>query len=144
MAHTPLHPHWTERWIGHPAADCAALAAHVLEVEFGRTIALPAAPGGIRANDAAIRDALGGEIARPLRPRESPREGDGVLMRAAHRRACLGHHIGLYAALPSGGATTPACLHWRPGLGTVLHPLRVLPARGLKLVGLYRWEEDRG
>ncbi|WP_419740846.1 hypothetical protein [Ruegeria sp.] len=146
-----METHWTERWIGHRAEDCAALVSHVLRVEFGSDIALPAAPGGIRANDAAIRDALmceagrktgcttgratEGGIARRLGARERACDGDGVLMRARGRRAGLGHHIGLYADM-----TEPACLHWQPGLGTVLHRLRILPARGLVVVGLYRWE----
>ncbi|WP_170563011.1 hypothetical protein [Ruegeria atlantica] len=132
-----MNAHWTQRWIGQDAADCAALVAHVLAQEFGRAVILPAAPGGIRANDRAIRDALTGCLARPLGKSETPVDGDGVLMRARGRRSGVGHHIGLYAALPD-----PACLHWRAGLGTVLHPLRMLPPRGLEVVGLYRWKEE--
>jgi len=127
--------HWTDRWIGHPATDCADLAAHVLAAEFGLQITLPAAPGSIRTNDAAISNAIAGTIARPLAKGEVPRDGDGVLMRAAGRRSGIGHHIGLYADI-----TGPAVLHWRAGIGTVLNRLRDLRPRGLECAGLYRWE----
>ncbi len=135
----PAPPHWTARWVGEPAPDCAALVTAVLRAEFGCELALPAAPGGIRANDAAIGAALEACLARPLAEGETPRDGDGVLMRAPGRRTGIGHHIGIYAALPD-----PAVLHWRPGIGTVLHHLRDLPARGLELAGLYRWETVHG
>ncbi len=46
-----------------------------------------------------------------------------------------GHHIGLWCA-PAG---EPSVLHCQAGLGTVLHPLRGLEARGLEPAGIYRW-----
>jgi len=140
---------WAEAWVGREAPDCAALARMVLAEEFGRDVPLPSAPAparpqtpgragvaALRRNDAAIRAALAGDgdIARPLGRGEAPCDGDGVLMRAAYRRYGIGHHIGIYVA-----GTDPACLHWRRGLGGALHRLRDLPARGLEVMGVYRW-----
>ena len=126
---------WAERWIGHPAPDCAALVREVLAAEFGIDVALPSAPQGIRACDGAVDRGLNAGLACPLTPDEAARDGDGVLMRAAGRINTVGHHMGLYVAGPD-----PACLHWRAGLGGVLHRLRDLRSRGLEVVGLYRWE----
>ena len=127
-------PHWTERWIGWRfeagARECSDLVTEVLATEFGRRLELPR-PSTVRDRDRLVAAHLG-ELARPLdRP---PAEGDGVLMRAAGRRA-VGHHIGLWAA-PAG---EPSVLHAIAGLGGVLHPLAELHATGLEVAGLYAW-----
>lgn len=127
---------WVEKWLGYPAADCAALAREVLASEFGIHVDLPAAPGGVRANDAAVRRGLTYKIARPLEGAETARDGDGVLMKSAGRRCAIGHHIGLWVDLDG----QPACLHWRPALGGVLNLIRDLPAREMQVTGLYRWK----
>ncbi len=131
-------PHWSGRYIGRAhvegAHDCADFVADVLREEFGRVWAPPPRAHAVRGRDAQIA-ALAADHARPLGAGETPEEGDGVLMRMAGRRRLAGHHIGLWCA-PAG---EPSVLHCQAGLGTVLHPLRGLEARGLEPAGIYRW-----
>ena len=130
--------HWTDAYVGRRYVegrhDCVDLVATVLRKHFARVWRPPPRAEGVRARDAQVA-ALAGEHARPLGPGETARDGDGVLMRAAGRRRGIGHHIGLYVALPAG----PSVLHCQRGLGTVLQPLAGLETRGLEVAGLYRW-----
>ncbi len=131
-------PHWSGRYIGRAhvegAHDCADFVADVLREVFGRVWTPPPRAHAVRGRDAQIA-ALAADHARPLGAGETPEEGDGVLMRMAGRRRLAGHHIGLWCA-PAGEASV---LHCQAGLGTVLHPLRGLEARGLEATGIYRW-----
>ena len=138
---TPARPdpvHWTDAYVGRRYVagrhDCVDLVVTVLREHFSRVWRPPPRAEGVRARDAQVA-ALAGEHARALGPGEIARDGDGVLMRAAGRQRGIGHHIGLYVALSTG----PATLHCQRHLGTVLQPLAGLPARGLEVVGLYRW-----
>ncbi len=56
-------------------------------------------------------------------------------MHAAGRRRRIGHHIGLWCRI----AGEPCVLHCAEGAGTIVHPIRELPLRGLALEGVYRW-----
>ncbi len=138
MAGLMAPAHWSETYIGRPhvagAHDCVDLVAAVRAETFARPWSPPPRAGSIRARDAQL-GALAGEHARPLRPGETPEEGDGVLMRIAGRKRGLGHHVGVWCA-PGG---VPHVLHCQAGIGTVLHPLAGLPARGLEATGVYRW-----
>ena len=130
--------HWAERYVGRAyvegAFDCADLIVLVLREQFGREIALPAHPAGMRDRDRLI-GALTGEYAVPI---IEPREGDAVLMRAAGRRRVTGHHIGLWCRIgaPQGA---PYVLHCLKGAGTCLHAMRALKSHGLEVTGVYRW-----
>ena len=137
------NPHWAEGYIGRPYIegrhDCADFVAAVLRERFGREIALPGRAGNVRARDAQIV-AMKGAYARRVAPEArgdlgAPREGDGVLMAAAGRGRCMGHHIGIWCA-PGG---VPHVLHCLKGVGSILHPLRDLGRRALVLEGVYRW-----
>ncbi len=154
--------HWAEAYVGRAYVegryDCADFVVEVLHERFGRRVALPAhaascsrapsgdscsrapsgdpcsrAPSGatVRGWDAQIA-ALKDEYAVPT---ISPREGDGVLMRAAARRRSVGHHIGVWCAV----AGEPHVLHCLRGVGSILHPIRELRLRALDLEGVYRW-----
>ena len=136
--------HWAEAYVGRAYVegryDCADFVVEVLRERFGRRVALPAhaatcsrAPSGATARgwDAQIA-ALKDEYAvRTI----APREGDGVLMRAAARRRSVGHHIGVWCAV----ADEPHVLHCLRGVGSILHPIRELRLRALDLEGVYRW-----
>ena len=140
--------HWAEAYVGRPYVegrhDCADFVVAVLRERFGREIALPAhepvdgaraslqaRATGVRQWDAQIA-ALKGQYAAPT---DAPREGDGVLMAAAARRRCIGHHIGIWCAV---GAESYV-LHCLKGTGSIFHPLRDLGRRALALEGIYRW-----
>ena len=127
--------HWAEAYIGRSYVegehDCADFVVAVLRERFGRRVALPAHAASVRGWDAQIA-ALKGEHAVPT---ISPREGDGVLMRAAARRRSVGHHIGLWCAV----AGEPHVLHCLRGVGSILHPIRELRLRAIELEGVYRW-----
>lgn len=135
--------HWAEAYVGRPYVegrhDCAHFVIAVLRERFGREIALPAhghdcgAPSGanVREWDALIAAHRGAFAA----PAETPREGDGVLMVAAARRRCIGHHIGIWCAV----GAEPYVLHCVRGAGSIFHPLRDLGRRALALEGIYRW-----
>ncbi len=133
-------PHWSERWIGRDwrpgVYECSDFVAEVLAAEFGVAVDLPraGAAAGVRARD-RLTARLAPSLARPLAPGEAPREGDGVLMRARGRRTIAGHHIGLWCA-PGG---EPSALHCAAGLGSCVHALAGLPARGLEADGIWRW-----
>ena len=58
-----------------------------------------------------------------------------MLMAAAGRGRCIGHHIGLWCAV----GAEPYVLHCLRGLGSILHPIRDLDRRALVLEGVYRW-----
>ena len=151
----PASPHWSERWIGRDwrpgVYECSDFVAEVLAAEFGLAVDLPrasaaggaAGAGSIRARD-RLTARLAPSLARPLGPGEAPREGDGVLMRARGRRgargAVAGHHIGLWCA-PGG---EPSALHCAAGLGSCVHALAGLPARGLEADGIWRWTPQGG
>lgn len=129
------NPHWAEAYIGRPYIegrhDCADFVAAVLRERFGRVIALPGRAGNVRARDAQIAVMKGAYARRTT----APSEGDGVLMAAAGRGRCMGHHIGIWCA-PGG---EPHVLHCLKGVGSILHPLRDLGRRALVLEGVYRW-----
>ena len=131
-------PHWSERWIGRDwvagAYECSDFVAEVLAAEFGVAVRLPRAGPHIRERDRLVEITSPG-LARRRRPGERALEGDGVLMRARGRRNAIGHHIGLWC-LPGG---EPSALHCAAGLGSCVHPLAGLPARGLELAGVYAW-----
>ena len=153
--------HWAESYIGRAYVegrhDCADFVVAVMRERFGRELALPAHGAGTRAWDrqiAALKgvyavhvapeargtmgapEARGSTVAPEARgTMGTPREGDGVLMAAAARRHCLGHHIGIWCAV--GGE--PYVLHCLKGLGSILHPIRDLDRRALVLEGVYRW-----
>ena len=125
---------WAAAWVGRAAEDCADLVRQVRRAEFGHDLILPQTPGSLRARDRTLAE-MRTILARPLGAHEKPREGDGVLMRAATRTRALGHHIGLWT-----GETGTACvLHHMAGPGSCLHPLARLDNRGLTCAGLYRW-----
>ena len=133
-----MSAHWSLRWLGRAWVEgryeCADFAGDVLATEFGRAIHLPRPAPGVRARDRAVADGIAaGELARALAPGEAPREGDGVLMRAAARR--LGHHVGIWCA-PEG---RPSVLHMMAGIGSRLDAIADLPVRRLALVGIWRW-----
>ena len=127
--------HWAEAYVGRAYVegryDCADFVVEVLRERFVRRVALPAHAASVRGWDAQIA-ALRGEHAVPT---ISPREGDGVLMRAAARRRSVGHHIGVWCAV----AGEPHVLHCLRGVGSILHPIRELRLRALELEGVYRW-----
>ena len=127
--------HWAETYVGRPYVegrhDCADFVIAVLRERFGRNIALPAHGAGVREWDARIAAHRGAFAA----PAETPRDGDGVLMAAAARRRCIGHHIGIWCAV---GAEAYV-LHCLKGTGSIFHPLRDLGRRALVLEGIYRW-----
>lgn len=129
--------HWSHAWLGRAwepgRYECGDFAADVLRSRFGVRVALPRGRG-VRERD-ALAARLAGAVARPLAPGEAPREGDGVLMRAAGRRAAIGHHVGLWCA----PADRACVLHCMAGHGARLDALRDLPLRGLELAGIYRW-----
>ena len=135
-------PHWSQRWIGRDwragVYECSDFVAEVLAAEFGVAVDLPraGAAAGVRARD-RLTARLAPSLARPLAPGEAPREGDGVLMRARGRRTIAGHHIGLWCA-PGG---EPSALHCAAGLGSCVHALAGLPARGLEADGIWRWTQ---
>ena len=140
--------HWAEAYVGRPYIegrhDCAHFVIAVLRERFGREIALPAhrpvdgARAGLQARATGVREwdariaAHRGAFAAPA---ETPREGDGVLMVAAARRRCIGHHIGIWCAV----GAEPYVLHCVRGAGSIFHPLRDLGRRALALEGIYRW-----
>ena len=130
--------HWAEAYVGRAYIedrfDCTDLVVEVLRERFGCVITLPTHATGVRSRDAQIA-ALKGSFARPLGPGETPREGHGVLMRAAGRRRVVGHHIGLWCYIADG----PYVLHCLKGIGTCLHPIRALGRHGLEATGVYRW-----
>ena len=116
----------------HPVTfDCADLVAAVLREEFAYEVSLPGRAATLRGRDRQIQDVayLHG------RPVPVPAEGDVVLMRAAGRQRGVGHHVGLWC-LPDGA--THHVLHCVAGLGTCLHPVAGLAARGYELRGVYR------
>ena len=127
--------HWAEAYVGRPYVegrhDCADFVAAVLRERFGRNLALPAHGPGVRAQDRQIA-ALKGVYARRT---TAPQDGDGVLMAAAGRARCIGHHIGIWCAV----GAEPYVLHCLKGTGSILHPLRDLGRRALVLEGVYRW-----
>ena len=131
-------PHWSERWIGRDwvagAYECSDFVAEVLAAEFGVAVDLPRAGESIRERDRLTR-LCAPALARQLAPGEAPLEGDGVLMRARGRRTVAGHHIGLFCA-PGG---EPSALHCAAGLGSCVHSLASLPARGLHADAVWRW-----
>lgn len=128
---------WPDGWVGIPwidgEYDCTDFVCEVQARQFGRVLRLPGRARTVRGRDRQIRE-LARSFARPLGIGEGPRDGDGVLMRAAGRRG-LGHHIGLWA----GPEEAPRVLHCLRGAGSVLHPLRDLSRRGLETAGTYRW-----
>jgi len=130
--------HWAEAYVGRPYIegrfDCADLVVEVARERFGRIIRFPAHGAGVREWDAQIA-ALKDDFARPLGPRETPREGDGVLMRMTGRTRAPGHHIGLWCDV----AGTPHVLHCLKRIGSCLHALGALERHGLEMMGVYRW-----
>ena len=128
-------PHWAEAYIGRAYVegehDCADFAVAVLRERFDRILALPAHAASVRGWDAQVAT-LKGDYALPT---IAPREGDGVLMRAAARRRSFGHHIGVWCAV----ADEPYVLHCLRGVGSIFHPIRELRCRALELEGVYRW-----
>ena len=135
--------HWSDAYLGRPYVegvwDCADFVTEALRDVFRREVALPrpdraGAGAAPRARDRAV-ETLRAAFAAPLAPGARPREGDGVLMRAAGRRRAVGRHIGLWARI--GGA---ACVvHCMAGAGVVRHELASLPGRGLECTGIWRW-----
>lgn len=141
--------HWSDAYLGREYAageyDCADFVVEALEREFGVRWAPPrpdrafsaTSAGAALARERAIA-ALALGYARPLAPGEAPRDGDGVLMRAAGRRRGAGRHIGLWARI--GGA---ACVvHCMAGAGVVRHALADLAARGLEVTAVRRWRGE--
>ncbi len=89
---------------------------------------------------ACLRATRGARSRAPGRCAARPRTGAMTVTphwsgRYIGRAHVEGHHIGLWCA-PAG---EPSVLHCQAGLGTVLHPLRGLEARGLEPAGIYRW-----
>lgn len=127
--------HWAERYVGmafiEDVFDCADLVALVRLDRFGHTVSFPGREPGLRGKDAQIAVVS----AAYCRPTDAPREGDLVLMRAAGRRASLGHHVGVWCDV----AGEPHVLHCQAGVGTCLHPIRGLPARGLEVRETLAW-----
>ena len=127
--------HWAEAYVGRAYVegryDCADFVVEVLRERFGRRVALPAHAASVRGWDAQIAALRGEHAVRTI----APREGDGVLMRAAARRRSVGHHIGVWCAV----AGEPHVLHCLRGVGSILHPIRELRLRALDLEGVYRW-----
>ncbi len=139
MTHAPLTPPPDPFWAvaalhRNPPGDCAAYVMAILECMFARTISLPRSPGSLRGRDRAVSAAIAEHLAVSLEG-TSPSEGDAVLMCAAGRRACIGHHIGLWTR--TGGQAY--VLHRMEGQRPRLDPLAGLKHRGLTLTGLYRW-----
>ena len=132
----PPDPFWAAAALQkNPPGDCAAYVMAILKCMFGRDVFLPRRPGSLRGKDRVAGTAIAASLAVSLDEGTSPSEGDGVLMRAAGRKVCIGHHIGLWTR--SGGQ--PYVLHRLEDQRPRLDPLAGLEHRGLALTGLYRW-----
>lgn len=124
--------HWAEEFVAAAPRpeDCADFVVRVAAERFGRRIVLPQHAATARGRDRQIAALSGVAWERT----ERPEEGDLALMRAAGRRRCVGHHLGVWCDV--GG---PAVLHRLEGLGVALHRVAHLPAAGLELVEVCRW-----
>ena len=128
--------HWTEPWLMRRMPhdyDCADFVRAVVREEFGRVVALPSTrAAGLRGRDAQV---AAGAVAL-ADPVDTPREGDGVLMRATGRRRSVGHHVGVWCAL----ADVPHVLHLLAGTHfPCLSAIDALGRIGLEPTGVYRW-----
>lgn len=108
--------------------DCADLAVRVRREVFGQEIELPTDHGSGRAErDDTIRRNLPAYAERT----ETPRDGDGVLLRVRG----LEQHIGVYCAI----GTHAWVLHNHSRAGVHLVRVRDLARFGYLIVGFYRW-----
>lgn len=125
--------HWSERYVGEryvkDSLDCAAWVARIEREQFGRDIRLPSERAqGLRSRSRQIES----ERDRFAERTHEPQEGDAVLMIS---RGDL-WHIGIYCVI----GAEPWVLHAIQKFGSVvLHRIRDLADRGLKLEGYYRW-----
>ena len=133
-----MNAHWSEDWLGwiwRPDFDCADFAALVTERQFGRRIALPIErASGVRGRDAQIV-AFAARLAKRV---SRPDEGDAVLMRAAGRRAAIGHHVGIWCSLAERGAPTHVLHLPRQGRSRLDAPDDLLRG-GLAVTESYQW-----
>ena len=116
--------------------DCADLARDYLFEAHAIRIDLPARALGVRSRDAQMARF----IDLSAQPVERARDGDIVLMRAAGRRAHIGHHVGVCCMVGSGSFV----LHLPSRAGACLHPLASLPHRGFDVIGFYRMPRGGG
>ncbi len=121
--------HWTERWIGVRAPDCAAYAERVLREEFGARVSLPSRADSQRGRDAQIAAA-----ASMFRRAAVPRDGDVALLGRVGRRRGVGAHVGVCAVVDG----EPRVLHLRAGGAGELHDAAALRRCGLAVEEWWR------
>ena len=121
-------PWLAKRWVDGEY-ECTHFAAEVLAAEFGVDVgAVPDAPTGVRARDAA----LGAGLRERAVPTDAPADGDLVLMTMAGARRTRAYHLGVY--VEAGGRYV---LHLDAD-GAWVHRIDELRHVGLSLEGYYR------
>lgn len=125
--------HWSERWIGVRAPDCAAFAERALAEEFGARVSLPSRAGSQRGRDAQIAAA-----ASMFRRAAVPRDGDVAVLGRVGRRSGVGAHVGVCAVVDG---EPPRVLHMRTGGAGELHDAAALWRCGLAVEEWWTWRE---
>lgn len=134
--------HWTDKYVGlcckNGEFDCADLVSLVQREVFGRTITIPGyrqytqfiGPDKFRAMSQQLRD----EMFKHVQRTETPKEGDGVLIKS---RGYF-QHIGVYSWIANEAWILHAA-DLRIGPQVILQKVRDMAARGLTVEGYYTW-----